>query len=75
VRVPEDLALIGYDDNEFAEASLIPLSSISRRHRDVGEFVVDALFETMEQRSPAELHRELEPILVARRSTLGFSRG
>lgn len=74
VRVPEDLALIGYDDNEFAEASLIPLSSISRRHRDVGEIVVDALFETMEQRAPAELHRELEPILVARRSTLGFPR-
>lgn len=74
VRVPEDVALIGYDDNEFAEASLIPLSSVSRRHRDVGEIVVDALFDTMEQRSPAELHRELEPILVARRSTLGHVR-
>ncbi|MDP3949451.1 LacI family DNA-binding transcriptional regulator [Microbacterium sp.] len=74
IRVPQDVALIGYDDTEFAEASLIPLSSVSRRHRDAGEIVVDALFETMEQRSPAELHRELEPILVVRQSTRGFLR-
>lgn len=74
IRVPEDLALIGYDDNEFAAASLIPLSSVSRRHRDVGEIVVDALFEAMEERAPAELHRELEPILVVRQSTRGFVR-
>ncbi|WP_460798850.1 LacI family DNA-binding transcriptional regulator [Microbacterium sp. GXF0217] len=74
IRVPEDLALIGYDDNEFAEASLIPLSSVSRRHRDVGELVVDALFEIIQGRSPDELHHELQPRLVARRSTLGFRR-
>ncbi|WP_243231709.1 LacI family DNA-binding transcriptional regulator [Microbacterium sp. CIAB417] len=72
VRVPEELALIGYDDTEFAEASLIPLSSVSRRHRDVGELVVDALFATIRGRSPDRLHRVLKPRLMPRRSTQGF---
>ncbi|MEV5069737.1 LacI family DNA-binding transcriptional regulator [Microbacterium sp. LMI12-1-1.1] len=73
VRVPEELALVGYDDNEFAEASLIPLTSISRRHRDVGSTVVDMLFETLEGRSLAQMHRVLQPRLIARESTAGFA--
>lgn len=72
IRVPEELALVGYDDNEFAEASLIPLTSISRRHRDVGSTVVDMLFETLEGRALAEVHRVLEPLLAVRRSSAGF---
>ena len=73
VRVPEDLALVGYDDNEFAEASLIPLTSISRRHRDVGSTVVDMLFETLEGRPLAQMHRVLQPRLIVRESTAGFA--
>ncbi|GAA5202896.1 LacI family DNA-binding transcriptional regulator [Microbacterium jejuense] len=74
IRVPGDIALIGYDDNEFAEASLIPISSVSRRHREVGEIVVDALFETIQGRPLAAVHQQLMPVLVPRESTLGRRR-
>lgn len=72
IRVPDELALAGYDDNEFAAASLIPLTSVSRRHRDVGATVVDTLFETLEGRPLAQMHRVLAPQLVIRQSTAGF---
>src|SRR5699024_7426430 len=36
VAVPEDIAIIGYDDIEFASAAVIPLSSIRSEERRVG---------------------------------------
>ena len=42
--VPRELALVGFDDTQFGEASLIPLSSIRGRHEGFGEAIVDLLF-------------------------------
>ena len=36
VRVPEDLALAGYDDTEFSAASLIPLTTVRVRNEGLG---------------------------------------
>jgi LacI family transcriptional regulator len=72
VRVPEDLALVGYDDTEFSEASIIPLSTVRGRHEGFGVAVVDLLFDVMEDSSIASRHRVFKPELVARASTLGF---
>ena len=34
LRVPEDLAIVGYDDIEFAAAAAVPLTSVRQpRHR------------------------------------------
>ncbi|GAA1957335.1 LacI family DNA-binding transcriptional regulator [Microbacterium deminutum] len=73
LRVPEEIALAGYDDNEFAEASLIPLTTVKGRHDGFGVAVVDLLFDVMERKSIADPHRVFKPELVVRASTLGFA--
>jgi LacI family transcriptional regulator len=74
VSVPREAAIVGYDDNEFAEASLIPLSSVQGRHDGYGAAVVDMLFDEIEGNRIDEPHRMFEPSLVARASTSGFGR-
>lgn len=72
IAVPRDVAIVGYDDNEFAEASLIPLTSVRARHDGLAVAVVDLLFDAIEQNEIAEPHRLFEPELVIRSSTTGF---
>ena len=69
VSVPHDVALVGYDDNEFADASLIPLTSVRARHEGFGAAAVDLLFEAIEHGSVAEPQRVYEPELVVRESS------
>ncbi len=70
--VPEEIAIVGYDDNEFAEASLIPLTSVRGRHAGFGVAVVDLLFDAIAGVAIPEPHRMFEPDLVIRASTRGF---
>lgn len=70
VRVPEDIALIGYDDIEFGEASIIPLSSIRAPHERFGFAAVDLLVGAMlDEPSDAPRHVVFQPELVVRAST------
>lgn len=71
VRVPDDVALIGYDDIEFAESSIIPLSSIRAPHERFGFAAVDLLVSAMLE-DPADAPRQVvfQPELVVRASTL-----
>jgi LacI family transcriptional regulator len=71
VRIPEDIALVGYDDIEFGESSLIPLTSVRGRHDDFGATVVDLLFEVIEGEPAAPIHRVFTPELVIRASSAG----
>jgi LacI family transcriptional regulator len=69
VRVPEDVAVVGYDDIEYAENSLVPLASIRPPHEDFGIAAVDLLLVLLEETPPAtELQRVFTPELVVRRS-------
>jgi LacI family transcriptional regulator len=67
VSVPGDVAVVGYDDNEFAEASLIPLTSVRARHEDFGATAVDVLFEAIEHGTVTQ--RVYEPELIVRESS------
>jgi LacI family transcriptional regulator len=69
VRVPEDIALIGYDDIEFGEASLIPLSSIRLPHEVFGFAAVDLLLEEIAG-TVSERHLVFDPELVVRASSV-----
>ncbi len=70
VRVPEDVALIGYDDIEFGESSIIPLTSIRAPHETFGFAAVDLLVNEMGD-EPTDAPKQVifQPELVVRAST------
>ncbi|MEW2548528.1 LacI family DNA-binding transcriptional regulator [Streptomyces sp. NPDC047002] len=72
VRVPQDVALVGYDDMEFAAAAAVPLTSVRQPARRMGELAAGLLIEETGERAGAHRHRRivLEPELVVRASTL-----
>ncbi len=68
VRVPEDIALIGYDDIDFAAAAVTPLSSVRQPAALIGSTAVDLLLHRPE-RDETPRHVLFRPELVARAST------
>jgi len=71
IRVPDELMVVGYDDNHFASESSIPVSSVSLPGYRMGELAIELLLEEIDQ-GPDHVHRTimLDPHLVPRRSTL-----
>ncbi|MBN9215482.1 MAG: LacI family transcriptional regulator [Microbacterium sp. SCN 70-200] len=77
VRVPDDVALIGYDDIDFAQATVVPLTSVRQPAREIGATAVELLFEALAggaglagDARPAR-HVRFRPELVVRASTVG----
>ncbi len=74
VRVPDDLAVVGYDDIEFAEASLIPLTSVRHPAEEIGSLATELLLREIEPTQPGSSHQHsgivLQPELVVRRSSM-----
>ncbi len=70
VQVPGDIAVIGYDDIAFAEAAIVPLSSIRQPAALLGSTAVELLVEEIESAS-SHKHRQItyQPELVVRAST------
>ncbi|WP_405668049.1 LacI family transcriptional regulator [Streptomyces sp. NBC_01166] len=71
LKVPEDLAVVGYDDIEFAASAVVPLTSVRRpavaMGRQAGRLLVE---ETTRGADHEHAHVVLQPELVVRRSTL-----
>lgn len=70
IAVPRDIALIGYDDIDFAQSAVVPLSSISQPSRQLGSSAIELLVDEM-SRSPQTPPRHVlfQPQLVVRAST------
>ncbi|WP_198415176.1 LacI family DNA-binding transcriptional regulator [Cryobacterium tagatosivorans] len=71
VRVPGDIALIGYDDIAFAAAAVVPLSSIRQPSALIGYTAVDLLLREAAAGEGFE-HEQIvfQPELVVRASTM-----
>jgi LacI family transcriptional regulator len=69
LRVPEDLAIIGYDDIDFAPSAIVPLTSVRQPSRLMGQTALEVL--NQEAADPAQLPQEIvfQPELVKRAST------
>ncbi len=70
LQVPRDLAIVGYDDIEFAAAAAVPLTSVSQPRRLLGRTAAELLLA--EARAGAEHHHEqmvFTPELMVRAST------
>ncbi len=70
VEVPGDIALIGFDDIDFASAAVVPLSSIRQPSQLIGRTAVQLLLE--EAADPGLTPRQVvfQPELVVRASTV-----
>ncbi|MFF9319325.1 LacI family DNA-binding transcriptional regulator [Streptomyces sp. NPDC014735] len=70
VRVPQDVALVGYDDIEFAAAAAVPLTSVRRPAAVMGRMAAELLLEEADAGGTHE-HRSvvLRPELVVRASS------
>jgi len=45
IRVPDDVAIVGYDDIEFAAAAAVPLSSVRQPRQQIGQTAAQLLLE------------------------------
>jgi LacI family transcriptional regulator len=70
VVVPDEIALVGYDDISFAQASVVPLSSIRQPSGLIGATAVDILLEEAADPSRAAVQIVFQPELVIRDSTV-----
>ena len=71
LRVPDDIALIGYDDIDFASATVVPLSSIRQPASLIGYTAVDVLLAEISGGDGHERNVRFQPELVVRASTGG----
>ncbi|QCW49642.1 LacI family transcriptional regulator [Nocardioides dongxiaopingii] len=69
VRVPENLAIVGYDDIQFAAAAAVPLTSVRQPRTELGRAA--AGLAIAEATDPDHQHRQVvfTPELVARESS------
>ena len=69
IRVPDEIALIGYDDIDFAAAAVVPLSSIRQPSALIGRTAVEILLEEAADNSIEPRQVVFQPELVVRSST------
>jgi DNA-binding LacI/PurR family transcriptional regulator len=69
-RVPEDVAIVGYDDIEFAAAAAVPLSSVRQPREQLGRTATELLLDEVADAGAHE-HRHVvfQPELVVRGSS------
>jgi LacI family transcriptional regulator len=72
VAVPDDVAIVGYDDIDFAAAAAVPLTSVRQPSHLLGRTAAELLLEEA-RRDPGHQHREVQftPELVVRESSRG----
>jgi LacI family transcriptional regulator len=76
LSVPGDLAIVGYDDIEFAAAAAVPLTSVQQPRAQLGKAAMEMLLEEATD-GTAHRHRQIvfDPELVVRESTVRTTEG
>lgn len=72
LRVPDDIAIVGYDDIDFAASAAIPITSVRQPREELGRVATEILLGVIDDpANPRVRDVVLEPELVVRRSTEG----
>ena len=69
LRIPEDIALIGFDDIAFAAHVIPSLSTISQPKFDMGKIAAEKLLERISDKEKLAEHIVLAPKLVIRETS------
>jgi LacI family transcriptional regulator len=72
ISVPDEMAIVGYDDIEFAAAAAVPLTSVRQPAVSMGRLAAEMLMEETVGDAAEHRHRQtvLQPELVVRGSSL-----
>lgn len=69
VQVPDDIAVVGYDDIEMSECLEVPLTTVSYPKYEMGRLAAQMLFERIEGKGVKRIeHVLLQPELIVRES-------
>ncbi len=69
LRVPDDMAVVGYDDIEFASAAAVPLSSVRQPRHLLGRTAAELMLEEVQDGEHEHRQVVFEPELVIRESS------
>jgi len=70
VRVPEDMAIVSYDDIPFAACARVPLTTVAIPMRRMGELAAEILFDRLDGVAGPEARQILlQPELIVRASS------
>jgi LacI family transcriptional regulator len=70
-RVPDDIALVGFDDIDFAAAAVVPLTSVRQPRHEIGATALRILREEAAEPDLPPRRIVFQPELVVRASTGG----
>ncbi|XTZ38456.1 ribose operon transcriptional repressor RbsR [Salmonella enterica] len=68
LKVPQDMAIVGYDDIELARYMTPPLTTIHQPKDELGELAIDVLIHRMAEPGLQQQRLQLTPILIERGS-------
>ena len=72
IKIPDEIAIIGFGDSNFCEYLKPSLSSVNQRNEDVGKLAASILLDEIVEKNQFQLasHQMLPPILKIRQSSL-----
>ena len=70
ISVPKDIAIVGYDDISFAQAAVVPLTSVKQPAQLIGSTALELLIDEIESPDQHE-HQQVtfQPELIIRESS------
>jgi LacI family transcriptional regulator len=68
LRIPDDIAVVGYDDIELAKYMTPPLTTIHQPKDELGELAIDVLIHRIAQPALQQQRLQLTPVLMERGS-------
>lgn len=72
MKVPEDLAVVGHDNEPFSQCCFPSLTTIDQKPAEVGRTAFEMLQECMKRKSPGPVIRKIKTELVIRESTCKY---
>jgi DNA-binding LacI/PurR family transcriptional regulator len=71
LSIPDDIAIVGYDNLALSALSMISLTSVAQSLHDFGQAATDLLLDRIEGGREDRVRRQFQPELIIRRSTAG----
>lgn len=68
IRVPDEMALVGFDDSAWAEAMIPPLTTIKQPGYELGVNAAELLIKRLNNKNTSKLNIVLNPELIVRES-------